>query len=47
LKELLEKYGIKTGPVIRMALEEEVKKNLLTEVEEEAREPLKCFIPHK
>jgi hypothetical protein len=46
LKELLEKYGIKTGPVIRMALEEEVKKNLLTEVEE-AREPLKCFIPHK
>jgi len=37
LKELLDKYGIKPGPVIRRALEEEVKKRVLSELEEEAR----------
>ncbi|OYT50914.1 MAG: hypothetical protein B6U76_11940 [Desulfurococcales archaeon ex4484_217_2] len=37
LKELLEKYGIKPGPIIRKALEEEVKKRMLSEIEEEAR----------
>ncbi len=37
LKELLDKYGIKPGPVIRRALEEEVKKKILEEIEEEAR----------
>jgi polyhydroxyalkanoate synthesis regulator phasin len=37
LKELLDKYGIKPGPVIRRALEEEVKKHVLSELEEEAR----------
>ena len=38
LKELLDKYGIKPGPIIRKALEEEVEKRLLEEVEEKARE---------
>lgn len=33
LKELLDKYGIKPGPVIRRALEEEVKKHILAELE--------------
>jgi polyhydroxyalkanoate synthesis regulator phasin len=37
LKELLDKYGIKPGPIIRRALEEEVKKQILAELEEEAR----------
>uniref|UniRef100_A0A7J2T9F0 CopG family transcriptional regulator n=1 Tax=Ignisphaera aggregans TaxID=334771 RepID=A0A7J2T9F0_9CREN len=37
LKELLHKYGIKPGPIIKRALEEEVKKLVLTELEEEAR----------
>lgn len=37
LKELLDKYGIKPGPIIRRALEEEVKKRILAELEEEAR----------
>jgi len=37
LKELLEKYGIKPGPIIRKALEEEVKKRMLSEIEEKAR----------
>jgi len=37
LKELLDKYGIKPGPVIRRALEEEVKRRVLSELEEEAR----------
>jgi hypothetical protein len=38
LKELLDKYGIKPGPIIRRALEEEVKKRVLAELEEKARE---------
>ena len=38
LKELLDKYGIKPGPIIRRALEEEVKKHILSEVERKARE---------
>jgi hypothetical protein len=37
LKELLDKYGIKPGPVIRRALEEEVKKHILAELEERAK----------
>jgi len=37
LKELLDKYGIKPGLVIRRALEEEVKRHVLSELEEEAR----------
>jgi polyhydroxyalkanoate synthesis regulator phasin len=37
LKELLDKYGIKPGPVIRRALEEEVKKHILAELEEKAK----------
>ena len=37
LKELLDKYGIKPGPVIRRALEEEVRKRMLEEAEEKAR----------
>jgi len=37
LKELLDKYGIKPGPVIKRALEEEVKRRVLSELEEEAR----------
>jgi hypothetical protein len=36
LKELLDKYGIKPGPVIRRALEEEVKKKILEEIEKKA-----------
>ncbi len=38
LKELLDKYGIKPGPIIRRALEEEVRRKILEEVEEKARE---------
>lgn len=38
LKELLDKYGIKPGPIIRRALEEEVKKHILSEVEKKAKE---------
>jgi len=37
LKELLDKYGIKPGPIIRRALEEEVRKRMLEEAEEKAR----------
>ena len=37
LKELLDRYGIKPGPIIRRALEEEVKKHVLGEIEEKAR----------
>ncbi|MEM1509153.1 MAG: hypothetical protein QXY49_07310 [Thermofilaceae archaeon] len=33
LKELLDKYDITPGPVIRRALEEEVKKRMLEELE--------------
>ncbi len=38
LKELLDKYGIRPGPVIRRALEEEVRLRMLGEIEEKARE---------
>jgi len=38
LKELLIKYGIKPGPIIRRALEEEVKKRMLEELEKKSRE---------
>jgi len=38
LKELLDRYGIKPGPVIRRALEEEVRKRMLEEIEARARE---------
>ncbi|MEM2021638.1 MAG: hypothetical protein QXP80_05385 [Zestosphaera sp.] len=34
LKELLDRYGIKPSPVIRRALEEEVKKRMVEELEE-------------
>jgi len=37
LKELLDRYHMKPGPIIRKALEDEVKRRLLREVEEEAR----------
>jgi hypothetical protein len=37
LKELLDKYGIKPGPIIRRALEGEVKKHVLAELEEKAK----------
>nr|WP_232216688.1 hypothetical protein [Desulfurococcus amylolyticus] len=40
LKELMNKYGIKPGPVIRRALEEEVKKRILAELEEKLRDIL-------
>ena len=38
LKELLDKYGIKPSSIIRRALEEEVKKRMLGEIERKARE---------
>lgn len=38
LKELLDKYDIKPSPIIRRALEEEVKERILNEVEVRARE---------
>ena len=38
MKELLDRYGIRPGPVIRRALEEEVKRCMLSEVEEKAKE---------
>jgi hypothetical protein len=38
LKELMDKYGIKPGPVIKKAIEEEVKKYVLKEVEKELSE---------
>ncbi len=37
LKELLDKYGIKPSPIIRKALEEEVRRRMLNEIEEKAR----------
>ena len=37
LKELLDKYGIKPGPIIREALEREVRRRILEEVEEKAK----------
>jgi hypothetical protein len=45
LKELLDKYDIKPGPIIRRAFEEEVKKRILAELEEEAGGfPRSCLI---
>ena len=43
LKELLDKYGVKPGPVIRTALEEEVRRRVLEELEREARGALREF----
>ncbi|OYT50621.1 MAG: hypothetical protein B6U76_12385 [Desulfurococcales archaeon ex4484_217_2] len=37
LKELLDAYNIKPGPIIRRALEEEVKKRILEEAEKGAK----------
>jgi len=38
LKELLDEYHIKPGPIIRRALEEEVKRAMIREIEEEAKQ---------
>jgi len=38
LKELLDRYNIKPGSIIRRALEEEVKRRMLEELEELSRE---------
>ncbi|MCC6005407.1 MAG: hypothetical protein LM590_13800 [Thermofilum sp.] len=38
LKEMLERYGIKPGPVIRRALEEEVRRHVLEGLEENGKE---------
>jgi len=38
LKELLDRYNIKPGSIIRRALEEEVKRRMLEELEEISRE---------
>jgi len=38
LKELLDKYGIKPSPLIRSLLEKEVKRRMLEELEEKAKE---------
>ncbi|MEM3956309.1 MAG: hypothetical protein QW424_06130 [Candidatus Bathyarchaeia archaeon] len=38
LKELLDRYNIKPGSIIRKALEEEVKKRMLEELERLSRE---------
>jgi len=38
LKDLLDRYGIKFGPIIRRALEEEVRKRALSELEGKAKE---------
>lgn len=38
LKELMDKYDVKPGPVIRRALEEEIKKRILEELVEESKE---------
>ena len=38
LKELLDKYNIKPGSIIRRALEEEVKRRMLKELEKLSRE---------
>jgi hypothetical protein len=37
LKELLDKYGIRPGPLIRQALEEEVRRVVLRELEDEIK----------
>ncbi len=38
LKELMDRFGIKPGPIIRRALEEEVVKRVLREVEDDVKE---------
>ena len=38
LKELMDKYGIKPDPIIRRALEEEVRRCILEEIEADAKE---------
>lgn len=45
LKELIDKYGVKPGPVIRRALEEEVKRRALSEAKRDAEE-LKEALSH-
>ncbi len=45
LKELLDRYDIKPGPVIRRALEEEVRRRMLSEIEERAKK-LSERVPH-
>jgi polyhydroxyalkanoate synthesis regulator phasin len=35
LKELMDRYGIKPGPLIRRAIEEEVRKRALSKLEQE------------
>jgi len=37
LKDLMDKYGIKPGPVIREALEREVRRRVLEEAEKRAK----------
>lgn len=37
LKGLLDRYGVKPSPVIRKALEEEVRRRMLDEIEERAK----------
>jgi len=37
LKELMSKYGIKPGPIIREAIEREVRRRILEEAEEKVR----------
>ncbi len=37
LKELMDRFGIKPGPIIREALEREVRRRLLEEAERRAR----------
>ena len=37
LKELLDLYGVKIGPVVRRALEEEVRRRALLKIEERAK----------
>ena len=37
LKELMDKYGIKAGPIFRRAIEEEVRRCMLDEIEERAK----------
>jgi len=37
LKELMDKYGIRPSPIIRRALEEEVKRHMLMDLEARAK----------
>ena len=43
LKDMLDKLGIKPGPVIRRALEEEVRRAMFKRLEERARKLSKNF----